>query len=498
MEYINGIDRNQLFLFKETLDNSIDVKNYIRIIDSYIESLDLESLGFVMPSLKHGKPPYRLHLLLKIYFYGYMEKIRSSRKLEKECNRNMEMIWLTQSLAPDFKTISDFRMKNKKGIKNIFKEFLKFCNKAGLLSLGTVAIDGTKLRGQNNLNNVYHRNEMEKIQKKIESKIEEYLKELDEEDLKEGESIKLENNDKNKNVLEKLEKLKKHQNKVEEIQKQFEENKEVDLIFATDKDCRFQSDKGKVRAGYNAQTAVDSANKLIVVSEVTNECNDLNQTTPMVSELKELKKEMEIENKTDVLEDAGYFNEKEIVAQRSDESIELFIPDAKDSNKFKKKDTDKIPTKDYEIGNFKYDKEKDVFICPMGKELFKVSKKPVKENSGREVFEYHCNNCEYCPEVKNCTNNKRGRSIKVSANKEYMDNFKAKMKEPESVKKIEKRKELSEHPFGCMKHNLGYTYFMQKGLEKVKAEFSFICFTHNLKRVINILGFDRFMELLNA
>jgi hypothetical protein len=339
---------------------------------------------------------------------------------------------------------------------------------------------------------------MEKIQKKIESKIEEYLKELDEEDLKEGESIKFENNDKNKNVLEKLEKLKKHQNKVEEVQKQFEENKDVDLIFATDKDCRFQSDKGKVRAGYNVQTAVDSANKLIVVSEVTNECNDLNQTTPMVSEIKGLKKEMEIENKTDVLEDAGYFNEKEIVSQRNDESIELFIPDTKDSNKFKKKDTDKIPTKDYEIGNFKYDKGKDVFICPMGKELFKVSKKPVKENSGREVFEYHCDNCEYCPEVKNCTNNKRGRSIKVSANKEYMDNFKAKMKEPESVKKIEKRKELSEHPFGCIKHNLGYTYFMQRGIEKVKSEFSFICFVHNLKRVINILGFDKFIELLNA
>lgn len=498
MEYINGTDRNQLFLFKETMDLSIAENNYVRIIDCYIESLNLESLGFVIPSLKYGKAPYRPSLLLKIYIYGYLERIRTTRRLEKECNRNMEMIWLTEGLAPDFKTISDFRTKNKKGIANIFKEFLSFCNKAGLLSLETVAIDGTKLRGQNNLNNVYHRDRVEKIQKKIEAKIEEYLNELDKEDLKESESIKLENNDKNKNILEKLGKLKKYQNKVEEVQKQFEENKETDLIFATDKDCRFQSDKGKVRAGYNAQTAVDSKNKLIVVSEVTNESNDQNQTTPMVSKLKELKKDFEIENKTDVLEDAGYFNEKEIIAFRDDESIELFIPDAKKTNKFKKEDLDKIPNKDYEIDKFKYDKEKDLFICPMEKELKRVNVKPFKEKSGREVFEYHCKDCHVCSEVKNCTKNKRGRSISVSANKEYMDNFKAKMKEQESIKKIEKRKELSEHPFGCMKHNLGYTYFMQKGIEKVKSEFSFICFIHNFKRAVNILGIEKFMEHLKA
>jgi transposase len=498
MDYIKGTDREQIFLFKETLDNSIKKENYVRIIDSYVESLDLESLGFEMPTLKHGKPPYRPHLLLKIYFYGYMEKIRSSRKLEKECARNIEMMWLTQTLAPDFKTISDFRKRNKKGIRNIFKEFLTFCNKAGLLSLETVAIDGTKLRGQNNLNNVYHRNGMEKIQKKIASKIEEYLKELDKEDLKESESINLENIDKNKNVLEKLEKLKKYQNKVEDIQKEFEKDEDVDLIFATDKDCRFQSDKGKVRAGYNAQTAVDSTNKLIVVSEVTAECNDQNQTTVMICELKEIKKELGIENKTEVLEDAGYFNEKEIVSHRDEESVELFIPDSKDSNKFKKENLGKIPKKEYEIDKFKYEKEQDIFICPMGKGLKRISINPIKENSGREVLEYHCESCKECSEEKNCTNNKRGRSIKVSANKEYMDNFKSKMKKEESIKKIEKRKELSEHPFGCIKYNLGYTYFLQKGIEKVRSEFSFICFTHNFKRAINILGFAKFMELLKT
>lgn len=497
MDYISGIDRNQIFLFKETLNRSIDDNNYIRIIDSYVESLELESLGFQMPSLKYGKPPYKPQLLLKIYIYGYMERIRSSRRLEKECGRNMEMIWLTESLTPDFKTISDFRMNNKKGIRNIFKEFLSFCNKAGLLSLETVAIDGTKLRAQNNLNNVYHRKEMEQIQKKIDEKIEEYLKELENEDIKENESIKLDNIETNKNIVKKLGKLKKYKTKLDEVQKNFDENPEIDLFFATDEDSRFQSDKGKVRAGYNAQTAVDSKNKLIVVSDVTNECNDLNQTIPIVTKLVELKKELEIENKTEVLEDAGYFSEKSITEYKENDNIELFISDPKESKKSLKDSPEKVPTKDYTIDKFIYDNDKGIFICPMGKELHKTHTNPGKESSGREVFEYHCKNCFSCSEITKCTNNKHGRSIKASVNKDYMDNFKEKMKTEESVKKIGKRKELSEHPFGCIKHNMGYTYFMQRGFEKVKSEFSFICFTHNLKRAINILGFTNFMVLLN-
>lgn len=497
MEYIKGTERKQLYLYKESLDNTIDEKSYVRIIDSYIDSLNLESLGFSLHKMKVGKPPYKPQLLLKIYIYGYMEKIRSSRKLEKECKRNIEMIWLTEELSPDFKTIADFRKDNREGIKNIFKEFLSFCNKAGLLSLETVAIDGTKLRGQNSLNNVYHRKEIEKIQNKIEEKIAEYMEELDIEDMKEVESIKIENNDRSKNVIEKLNKIKKYQNKVENIQKEFEENKEIEVIFSNDKDSRFQSDKGKVRPGYNAQTVVDSTNKLIVANDVTNECNDLNQTIPMVKELKELKKELGIEKKTEVLEDAGYFNEKEIINFKDDSQIELFIPDKKEVRKERNQD-DKIPSREYEIDKFKYDKEKDKFICPEGKELYKTHTNPGTENSGRKVFEYHCKSCDNCEKRNKCTNNKRGRSITVSINKEYMDKFKEKMKDKESVKKIEKRKELSEHPFGNIKYNNGYTYFIQKGIEKVRSEFSFICFTYNFKRVFNILGFDGIMKLLNV
>jgi len=496
MDFIQGTTRDQLFLFKESLDSLIEKDNPVRIIDAYVESLNLEQLKFNIPELKTGTPPYKPQLMLKIYIYGYMERIRNSRRLEKETRRNKEMMWLTEGLSPDFKTISDFRKNNRNAIKNVFKDFLNLCNKAGLLGLETVAIDGTKLRGQNSLNNVYKRKEMENIQKRIEEKIEEYLKELDKEDLKETGEIKLEEK-KISEVVEKLKKLGKYKEKVNEIQEVFNKDEKLETIFSTDEDCRFQSDKGKIRPGYNAQIACDEKYKLIIVNEVTNEGNDLNQTTPMVKKIKETKKELKIEGKTEVIEDAGYFNEQEIVKYKEDKEIELFIPDKKEVNKSRKSE-DNIPAREYEIDKFKYDKENNVYFCPKGKKLYRTHTKPGKEKSGREVFEYQCKECDNCEDINDCTNNKRGRAIKVSVNKEYMDGYKDKMKEKKSVCKIEKRKEIVEHPLGTIKRNFGYEYFLQKGFKKVRSEFSFICFIYNFKRVINILGFNQFMKLIRA
>ena len=497
MEYIQGTQRDQMFLFSESLDTMIEKENPVRIIDAYVESLNLEKLGFNIPKLVTGKPPYRPQLMLKIYMYGYMERIRNSRRLEKETKRNKEMIWLTEGLSPDFKTIADFRKNNRKAIKNVFKEFLNLCNKAGLLSLETVAIDGTKIRAQNSLNNVYKRDEMENIQKRIEEKIEEYLTELEKEDSKEAEELKLEVDKKAIEIAEKLKKLSKYKDKVDEIQKAFEEDEELETIFYNDEDCRFQSDKGKVRPGYNAQIASDDKNKLIIAEDVTNESNDLNQTSPMVEKLKEIKNELGIEGKSEVIEDAGYFNEQEIVRFKEDEEIELYIPDKKEVNKSRKSE-DKIPQKEYDADKFKYEKENDVYICPEGKKLFKTHERPVRENSGREVFEYQCRECNECKNRDKCTNNKRGRSIKVSVNREYMDKYKNRMKDKKSLEKIEKRKGIVEHPFGTIKRNFGYDYFLLKGFDKVRSEFSFICFIYNFRRVMNILGFKQLMELIKT
>lgn len=495
MEYIQGTPRDQLYLFNECIDNLVEGNNPVRIIDVYVESIDLASLDFILPELRTGKPPYRPELLLKIYIYGYNERIRSSRRLEKECQRNKEMIWLTEGLSPDFKTIADFRKNNKRAIMNIFKEFLMFCKQAGLLSLETVGIDGTKMRAQNSRNNVYRREEIGKIQKRIQEKIDEYLSVLDKEDEKEGEDIKTNKNEVEE-VVNRLKKLKRHKNKVDEIKNLFEGDKSLDIYFATDNDARFQNDGGKIRAGYNSQIAGDEKNKLIIVNDVTNESNDLKQMSPMIMKLEEVKEALGIGSKTKAIMDAGYDSEQEILKNKDNKGIDIIVADKKESSKNKdyKNGKERVPGKGFKAEDFIYNKEKDTYICPEGKELKKTHKKTSKEKSGREVFEYQCYECNECKSRNNCTNNKRGRSIKVSVNKEVLDNFKKRMQEVKNKKLISRRKEIIEHPFGTIKRNLGFTYFMQKGLEKVKTEFSLICFTYNFKRVINILGVEGFLK----
>ena len=495
MEYIQGTSRDQLYLFNECIDNLVEENNPVRIIDAYVESLDLEKLEFIIPELRTGKPPYRTQLLLKIYIYGYNERTRSSRRLEKECQRNKEMIWLTEGLSPDFKTIADFRKKNKKAIRNVFKEFLMFCKQAGLLSLETVGIDGTKMRAQNNRNNVYRREEIEKVQKRIQEKIEEYLSILDKEDEKEEDDIKI-NKSEVKEVVDRLKKLKKHKNKVNEIKNLFEEDKDLKTYFVTDNDASFQNDNGKIRAGYNSQIASDNKNKLIIVNDVTNESNDLKQMSPMIMKIEELKEGLGIASKTKAIMDAGYDSEVEILKNKDNKGIDIIVADKKESSKNKsyKKKKGRVPGEGFEVKDFIYNKEKDRFICPEGKELKKTHKRASKERSGREVFEYQCYDCDWCKSKKYCTNNKKGRSIKISVNKEVIDSFKDRMQEPENKKLLSRRKEIVEHPFGTIKRNLGFTYFMQKGLEKVKTEFSFICFIYNFKRVVNILGVKGFLK----
>jgi len=503
MHFINGTPRDQIILFNESLDFIIEDDNSVRLIDAYVEKLDLIKYKFKVPELKTGKPPYRPQLLLKIYIYGYLEKIRSSRKLEKECKRNNELIWLTEMLAPDFKTIADFRKNNKEGMKNIFKEFLFFCKNVNLLSLSTIAIDGTKMRAQNSLNNVFHRDNIDKIEKRIEIKIAEYLKEIELEDKNESEELHLKDGNDVKKLVKKFNKLNKYQDKVKNIKELFKNDPKLEIYFANDNDSRFQSDKGKVRPGYNPQTAVDDKNKIIIVSDVTNKSNDLEQMTPMVDHVEEIKKELNIYNDTNAIMDAGYFSEKEILNNKERENINIVVSDPKEAeeknNKHRNKSKpDKTPAKGYESKDFIYNQERDICICPEGKELYKTSKRPETERSGRHVFRFQCKERNHCEKRNKCTSNKRGRSVKISINREEIETFKQEMQSENNMQLKSKRKEIVEHPFGTMKRNLGYTYFMQEGIEKVQAEFSFICFTYNFKRVINILGNRGFKLALDA
>jgi transposase len=495
--YIKGISREQLYLFENKLDDMISEDNPVRFIDAYVEKLDLLKLGFTNPGTDGGKgrPPYNPAVMLKIYIYGYLNRIRSSRKLESECKRNTELIWLTCRLAPDFKTIADFRKDNGKGIKQIFREFLKLCNKLELLSFRCIAVDGTKERAQNHLDNIYRKESMNQISARIHDKIEKYLEELELNDRAE----EAEYDFLSKNLKEKFSKLKKREDKINIINQMFAENPDLEIYFDGDRDSRYMKDNNRINAGYNCQTVVDEKNNLIIAEDVTSESNDMHQINSMMNQIIEVKEELGIENKTIVVADAGYFEEHEIVKAVKDERFDIYVSHPRDSQaqktKVQKKD-DKIPAKGFRKDDFKYDKEKDVFVCPADKILIREGSGYIDTRTGTRKFKYSCRECDECRYRSSCTNDKSGRSIKVTEFFCEITEFREKCNSDLGKKLLSKRKEIVEHPFGTIKHSWGYRCFMQKGKDKVSSEFSFIAFIYNLKRVLNIVEFDKLMAAI--
>jgi len=492
--YINGISREQLYLFENKLDDMISEDNPVRFIDAYVDKLDLIKPGFRNPGTDGGKgrPPYNPATMLKIYIYGYLNRIRSSRKLESECKRNTELIWLTCRLAPDFKTIADFRKDNRNGIKRIFREFLKLCSKLDLLSFRCAAVDGTKERAQNHLDNVYRRETIDQIGIKIQERIDRYLEDLELNDRAE----EAEYDFLSKNLKEKISKLKKKEDKIDIIKQMFAENPDPGIYFAGDNDSRYMKDNNRINAGYNCQTAVDEKNNLIIAHDVTNDSNDQHQINSMINKVNEAKEEPGIENQTIVAADAGYFEEREIVEAVKDERFDLYISHPRDSQaqktKVKERD-DKIPAKGFRKDDFIYDKEKDLFVCPAGKILIKEGNGYIDKRTGTRKFKYSCRDCEECEHRIKCTTDKSGRSINVTEFFSEITEFREKCNSDPGKKLLTKRKEIAEHPFGTIKHHWGYRGFMQKGKDKVSAEFSFIAFIYNLKRVLNIVEFDKLM-----
>ena len=492
MKYIEGTPRDQLVLFESYLDQVIDDSNPVRFFDEYVESLELEKIGFELSPLKTGRPPYDPRVLLKIYIYCYFEKIRSSRKIEKECRRNQELIWLTCNLTPDFKTVADFRKDNKIGLIGIFKEFLLFCKAKGLLSFELAAIDGTKMRGQNSLNEVYNRKTIDKVRAGIDERIKQYFKELDENDKQDASELKLDKEEVSK-ILKRIEKLRKRKEKVDVIKEIFVANPNLETYFATDPDSRFQSDKGKVRPGYNPQIGTEGKNHLIIVNDVTNQSNDLHQATPMKKKLAQTKMELCVDQQTKILFDAGYDSEKSIMENKDDIENIALIQDKKDAARKNSKSgrktsqKERLPQEGFENTDFNYMIEEDEYECPAGKRLKKRGGMK-KDKNNRDVFEYKCQDCRDCPNREKCTSSKNGRMLKVSAHADEIVKYKEWIRNDENKRLLRRRKELVEHPFGTFKRNWGFDYFLQRGIENVKAEFSFICFIYNLKRVINILG----------
>jgi transposase len=320
MDYIEGFDRRQEILFPAKIDDYIGEENLVHFIEAFVALLDLIGLGFTHAELKPtGRPSYNPADLLKLYIYGYLNCIRSSRKLEKECFRNVEVMWLLKKLAPDHKTIADFRKNNAAAIKKVFKEFVLFSKELDLYGGEVVSIDGSKYKAVNSKKRNFNAEKLLRKLKDIEEKIEAYLKELEENDKIES-SIKLPNA---KELNEKIQQLEKRKSEYEELQKTLEATGETQVSL-TDPDSRMMMGNQKFDVSYNVQATIDAKNNLVLDFEVTNEGNDKNQLDKMASRAKEI---LEVES-LEVLADKGYYNPEEIRKCSQNNTIPL-IPEPK-------------------------------------------------------------------------------------------------------------------------------------------------------------------------
>jgi len=476
MGYIEGEDRNQIILFPESIDEYVSDNNSIRIIDEYIKQLDLEILGFnraVNPSL--GRPPYHPKDILKLYLYGYLNRIRSSRRLEQEAIRNLEVIWLIRKLKPDFKTIADFRKDNKKALKKVFRDFTKLCDEWELFGKELIAIDGSKFRACNSKKNNYNLKKLERHLEYLDEKIEGYLKELDDHD-------QIESPDRQpdaREITQRIQQLKDRKEKYQQYRRKLKQSGQNE-ISTTDPDSRLMTNNNHVEVSYNVQTTVDAKHKLIADFKVTCKPNDLGQLAPMALRAKRL-----FGHKTfEVLADKGYYQAQDL-KKCTEKGITLYVT----------KQTHANTTKDqaFYSDQFKYNKTKNVYLCPTGKELHYHR---IRKKDGKIIgYEYRNDDaCKDCKFKARCTRAQKGRSIFRHVKQDLLDRIDTQTKR--NFKKYKLRQMIVEHPFGTIKRGWGAYYFLTKRKVSVSAEISLSFLAYNLKRVINILGTEEILRRL--
>ena len=490
MQFINGEEREQTVLFPERIEDYVGADNTVRVIDAYINGLDLEMLEFkrYQPE-KTGRPPYDPKDLLKLYIYGYMNRIRSSRRLENESKRNLELIWLLRKLSPDHKTIANFRKNNTKALKNVFRDFVKLCDELDLFGKELVAIDGSKFKAVNSKDNNFTKGKVDDRIKRINEKINEYLKELDNTDTKEDE---VETNKSAEEIQKIIKELTERKAVYQEYKKEMEESGETQKSL-TDDESRLMLANGKMDVCYNVQTAVDSKNKLIAEFEVTNCANDMNQFTPMMEKVQDILETKSIAGAGD----AGYASASDI-ASAVQLGVDVHVAGTDYDICVPAKDGEEVPEiTTHNNGRCVYVKDRNIVICPMGKILYP---KHYKKEKGEAEFSNMeaCNSCT-------CRCTKENRSFRYrfvmsqsDFSKDYDDkDLAVKQIHIKPKKEIyDQRKSLSEHPFGTIKRSMDAGYCLLKGKRKVTAEFSLIFLAYNFKRIINIIGNKELMKKL--
>src|SRR5499433_3350625 len=476
--FVEGIDRGQATLFPECLEDWVDEDNPVRVIDAFVDKLDLSRVGFdgVAPEAT-GRPSYHPAVLLKLYIYGYLNRVQSSRRLEREAGRNVEVMWLTSRLVPDHKTIADFRKDSGPAIKQVCVQFVELCRLMGLLTKASVAIDGSKFKAVNTRDKNFTRGKVERRRAQLEKSVARYLAQLDTADLQEpSEELAA----KTAHLKEKLVKLESEMQRLAAMEKLMLASPDQQISL-TDPDSRSMATGGRGSGvvGYNVQVAVDTKHHLIVAHAVTNDGSDRAQLANIACQAKDALGADELQ----AVADRGYFNSDEILAcDKACITVTLPKPmtsNAKAEGRFGKQD-------------FRYLADEDVYVCPAGEKLTYCF---TTQDKGMVLGRYRTTACHSCAIKNSCTKGKE-RLISRWEHEHIIEAVQRRL--DEHPEKMRQRRETVEHPFGTIKARMGATHFLMKTLPRVASEMALHVLAYNLTRVMNIMGIQPLMAAIRA
>lgn len=481
--FVPSAHRRQQLLLPEVLDDYVNEENPVRFIDAFVDGLNLGKIGFVHAEPNEmGRPPYNPADLLKLYLYGYLNRVRSSRRLERECHRNLEVIWLMRKLTPDFKTIADFRMASVDQIRPVFREMVELCRRLGLLDPSLVAIDGSKFRAVNSIERHYTPKSLEVHRKLIDDRLARYLKELDENDAKEAQEEEPFPH-RVKNLKEKIAALREKKRSLEEIRKRMEVDG-LEEISLTDPDSRVMPNHGRLEMCYNTQIAVEGQNKVIVAFDVDNKASDHHQLAPMAL----LAKEALGAEHLRAVADKGFYDGRQ-VERCIDAGITPFVPEPE---KAKGAGERAGIAPEFLKDKFHYDPSTDTVVCPAGHRMYPGSTLRVQPHRRLEPTAmkiYATNACFSCPHhMTRCTSSPQGRRIQRTEHESMLEAMRTRMRTGAGRTLVDLRKTLVEHPFGTIKRGLDQGYLLLRGTRKVRGEMGLTLIAYDMRRALNLRG----------
>jgi transposase len=475
MKFIQGHNRNQINLFPVSLDQSIDPDNEVRIIDLFVESLSIKEYGFRTDFPENGRPAYHPSDLLKLFIYGYLNKIRSSRDLEKECRRNIEVMWLLKCLRPDHNTIANFRRDNPKAIKKVFRTTVQIARHFDLIGGKLIAGDSTKLRAQNSKKNNFNQAKIERHIAYIDNKLEKYTRALSEHD-----------GDDKEHIEEDIKKQQDRKDQYRELEKKLKESGDNQISISDPDSRQIMLRNNITEVCYNVQTTVDAKHNIPIDYKVTNQ-NDSKAMGNMVQRAKSILRT----NDFTALFDKGYHTGSELkIAQELGIETIVAIPGVPA--------TSQAPDHDYNYEHFNYDPLSDTYSCPQG-EVLRTNGSWYTTHGRRNILisfkQYKTKACKSCPVQMKCTRSKTGRLIERSI---YAENYERNRKNVVDKEQLYKRRQtIAEHPFGTIKRQWGYSYILTKqGINRACSDVGFMFIAYNIRRIISILGKDQLMKHL--